>query len=142
MPRARDQVFGVPLDTAAAWTDGDPPPVVSHDATGIDPGLVDTGLVPAADPGLVDAGLAALHAAVDDATAASDAVLAEEIARQTRLLQMQAELQTQQVAFQTMSNMMAMQHQTSMAIINNMGGGAPMYEARDVNQNGWIDPGE
>ena len=46
------------------------------------------------------------------------------------LLDLQARMQANNMYFQTMSNIMRMQHETSMTIINNMGGGGWRYEYR------------
>ena len=147
MSSARSRLFGPPLDTARAWADPGPS-AVAPDAPDLPPILgaaPDPAALSSALDGLgadvelaalADPTLAALDAATDGAAAA------DPVAHQAQLLQLQAELQSQQLAMQTMSSILATQHQTSMAIIHNMGGGGPTYEARDLNQNGWIDPGE
>lgn len=50
-----------------------------------------------------------------------------------KLLALQQQMHNQQMTYQMMSNMMNMQHQTSMQIINNMGGAGTTY---DHYQNG------
>lgn len=137
-PRAKAHVFALELDTAAAWEDP---------AAFADPGLaaVDAAVDAAAELAPQAGLLESLLAAFDPGRLAyleetighllGDAEAHAHIDHDTmaQLEQLQ-ELQSMQQNIAMMSQMNAMSHETSMAIINNIGDSGP-----DYNGNGFAD---
>ncbi|MCB9687411.1 MAG: hypothetical protein H6738_03895 [Alphaproteobacteria bacterium] len=138
-PSARAHVWLLDLDTAAAFDAATPfAEIASH----LDHGLLAAQhhLLPDLDPAALARMEQGLYALVDhfmghDHHHDHGLFGGEDLDHHalTDLHQAQAELAAQQQLYATMSHMSAMQHQTSMAIIDNMSGGP------DYNHNGYID---
>ncbi len=129
-PRALAHVWMPVVDTAAAWEDGAdlgqdaalPQPPAPHGEV--------VSVLPDLDPAGLARMEAALHAAIAQLTGAEDA----DPDSTAKLLELQAELQHQQQTYAALSNAMAMQHQASMTIIQNIGS-----SGSDYNHNGYAD---